>query len=313
MLYNFVRAIPHLGALCVQAWCSQINLIYRERAMKKEITGLLIGGVFVLGAASSAFAGPPLTNIEGVGGVAFNPLAYVANPIGTDETGMLSSTAVSKPNIGAWHISLPDSDINWESVGFNMSFFNRLELGYSHEFVDIDAIPGTIDKNNFSAKLNLLTENSFDMAYMPAISVGVIHKDTSFDGASDDNDQDYYVVATKTLTNLPVPVILNAGVLSTKGYVRGVLGFGADRDEAFFGNIEIVPIDNVIVGWEYAQGTTVDAGASTHAMWEAHVAWMINDLTLVASYANTGSENLYSSSSASAFGDGWVISSQYAF
>lgn len=283
--------------------------------MKREVTGLLIGGVFALGAASSAFAGPPLTNVEGVGGVALNPLAYVANPVGKDETGLFGSTAVSKPNVGAWYISLPDSDISWGSTGVNMSFFNRLELGYSYELVDVDALPDKIDKNNFSAKVNLLPENSFDTAYVPAISVGVIHKVTNFEFyPEDDTGQDYYAVATKTLTMLPVPVILNAGVLSTKGYVRGVLGFGEDRDEAFFGNIEIIPIANVIVGWEYAQGTDIGNGLSTHSMWEGHVAYMINDLTLVASYANTGSENLYSGTGpASAFGDGWVISAQYAF
>lgn len=268
-----------------------------------------------MGGTSTAFAGPPLTNVEGVGGVALNPLAYVANPIGKDETGMFGCTIASKPNIGAWHISLPDSDINWESVGINMSFFNRIEIGYSHESVDID-YPGydigEIDKDNFSAKVNLLPENSFDMPFLPAISVGVIHKSTDFDGLDDDSGEDYYVVATKTLTMLPVPVILNAGVLSTKGYVRGVLGFGDDRDEAFFCNIETIPIANVIVGWEYAQGTDVATGISTHSMWEAHVAWMINDLTLVAAYTDTGNENLYSGS-ASAFGDGWVISAQYAF
>ncbi|MCX5870764.1 MAG: DUF3034 family protein [Deltaproteobacteria bacterium] len=254
-----------------------------------------------------------MTNIEGVGGVAFNPLAYVSNPIGKDGAGLLGNTIVSKPNVGAWHISLPDSDINWEAAGVNISFFNRLELGYGHETVDVNVIPGKIEKDNFSAKLNLLPENSFDMAYLPAVSVGVIHKKTDFVGATEDNNQDYYAVATKTLTNLPIPVILNAGVLSTKGYVRGVLGFGDDRDEAFFGNVEIIPIKDVIVGWEYTEGTDVGNNMSTHSMWDAHVAWMINGLTLVAAYTDTGSENLYSPAPASAFGNGWVISAQYAF
>lgn len=282
--------------------------------MRKELTGLLIGGLFVLGDMSTAMAGPPLTNVEGVGGVALNPLAYVANPIGKDETGMFGSSVVSKPNIGAWHISLPDSDINWEAAGINISFFNRIEIGYSHESVDIDARGGDeIDKDNVSAKVNLLPENSFDMPFLPAISVGVIHKSTDADALDDQHDEDYYVVATKTLTNLPIPVILNAGVLSTKGYVRGVLGFGDDRDEAFFCNIETIPIANVIFGWEYAQGTDVDNDFSTHSMWDAHIAWMINDFTLVASYCDTGNENLYSNPTASAFGDGWVISAQYAF
>ena len=265
-----------------------------------------------MGTASVALAGPPLTNVEGVGGVALNPLAYVANPIGKDATGLFGNSIVSKPNIGAWHISLPASDINWEAAGVNISFFNRLELGYSHESVDIDVLHGQVDKDNVSAKVNLLPENSFDMAYLPAVSVGVIHKSTNFD-APNKSGEDYYAVATKTLTGLPIPVILNVGVLSTKGYVRGVLGFGENRDEAFFCNIETIPIKNVIVGWEYAGGTQVDTGVSTHSMWEGHVAWMINDLTLVASYADTGRENLYTSPSASAFGAGWVISAQYAF
>ncbi len=149
--------------------------------------------------------------------------------------------------------------------------------------------------------------------------MGVIAKSTSFDnlvgagGLDDDSGEDYYLVATKTLTNLPVPVILNAGVLSTKGYVRGVLGFGDDRDEAFFCNIETIPIANVIVGWEYAQGTDVATDYSTDSMWEVHLAWMINDLTLVASYAYTGDENISSTFPPSSFGDGWVISAQYAF
>jgi hypothetical protein len=289
--------------------------------MRREITGLLIGGLFVLGDMSSAaLAGPPLTNVEGVGGVALNPLAYVANPIGKDETGLFGSSVVSKPNVGVWHISLTESDIDWNAVGINISFLNRIELGYSHESVEIDALNDTIDKDNVSAKVNLLPENSFGMPYLPAVSVGVIHKSTNFHdlvapGVLDDNSgEDYYVVATKTLTNLPIPVILNAGVLSTKGYVRGVLGFGDDRDEAFFCNIETIPIANTIIGWEYAQGTDVGNGFSTHSMWEAHVAWMFSDFTLVASYADTGDENLYSNSApATAFGAGWVISAQYAF
>lgn len=288
--------------------------------MRKELTGLLIGGLFVLGDVSGAYAGPPLVNVEGVGGAALNPLAYVANPIGKDETGLAGCPIVGKPNVGAWHISLPDSDIKWDAAGFNISFYNRFEIGYSHEWVDVDIIPGVIDKNNFSAKANLIPENGFDLPYMPAVSVGVIHKRTNFDVdmlpfTNDRNSEDYYIVATKTVTALPIPMVLNAGVLSTKGYVRGVLGFGDDRDEGFFGNIELIPMENVIVGWEYQEGSDVDddTGANTHSMWEAHVAWMINDLTLIAAYCNTGSENLYSQGVPSAFGDGWVVSAQYAF
>lgn len=287
--------------------------------MKKELAGLVIGGLFVLGDVAGAYAGPPLVNVEGVGGAALNPLAWVANPIGKDETGLGGCSVVGKPNIGAWHISLPDSDIKWDAAGFNLSFYNRIEIGYSHEWVDIDAVPGVIDKNNFSAKVNLVPEGAFDLPYMPAVSVGIIHKRTNFDtnGLWDKSSEDYYIVATKTITVLPIPMVLNAGILSTEGYVRGVLGFGDDRDEGFFGNIEFIPMENLIVGWEYQEGSEVDddLGLNTHSLWEAHVAWMVNDLTLIAAYCHTGSENLSSPPPhvASAFGDGWVVSAQYAF
>ncbi len=283
--------------------------------MRKELVGLVTGGLFVLGDVSGAYAGPPMVNVEGVGGVALNPLAWVANPIGKDEIGLAGCPVVGKPNVGAWHISLPDSDIKWNMAGFNISFYNRFEIGYSHEWVDVEAIHGVIDKNNFSAKVNLVPEGGFDLPYMPAVSAGVIHKRTDFDSTCDKDSEDYYIVVTKTITALPVPMVLNAGILSTKGYVRGVLGFGDDRDEGFFGNIEFIPMENIIVGWEYQEGSDVDddLDLNTHAMWEAHVAWMINDLTLIASYGNTGSENLYSSPVASAFGEAWVFSVQYAF
>ena len=49
--------------------------------MKKLIllfATLLLTAVF----SKNVFAGPPFNNLEGVGGVAFNPLAYLAEEIG---------------------------------------------------------------------------------------------------------------------------------------------------------------------------------------------------------------------------------------
>ncbi|MCK4487494.1 MAG: DUF3034 family protein [Desulfobacterales bacterium] len=216
--------------------------------MKRCIISLLMSLLVVLGNAALALAGPPLTNTEGVGGVALNPFAYVANPIGEGETGLGGSDIVSKPNVGFWHISLPDTDLNWNTAGINLSLFNRLELGFSHESVDIEAVGG-VDKNNLSAKVNLIAEGEFGLSLMPAISVGIIHKTTDCkDFTADTEKVDYYVVASMTLKDLPVPTVLSAGVLSTKGYVRGVLGFGDDRDEAFFCNIDMIPMKNIIVG-----------------------------------------------------------------
>lgn len=262
-------------------------------------------------------AGAPFTNAEGIGGCALNPFAYVANPVGKDAAGFLGNKAISKPQIGVWNIGLTESDINWLAMGINETFLNRLEIGYGHESVDVEKLQN-VAKDNLSMKLNLIEEGGFGMEMLPAISAGFIWKHTDFDGKIRNSDGlDYYLVATKMFKG-PVPVILNAGILSTEGYVRGVLGFGDDRDTVFFGNIETVLLDKFIAGLEYEQDADVgkvfkgdNSSYSTHSMWDAHLAYMYDDhLTLIASYANTGDRH---ASSQTGFGGAYVLSLQYAF
>ncbi|MCB2183339.1 MAG: DUF3034 family protein [Desulfobulbaceae bacterium] len=293
----------------------------------KKLYSLSLAVAFLGLTAMPALAGPPFTNVEGVGGVALNPLAFVANSISCEGGGLSGSDYVSKPNIGAWHIDLADSaDIQWDTYGANMSFFERIELGYGHESINVEGMDD-IDKDNLSAKLMLVKEGDFGVSFMPAVSVGAIYKYTDADAMTglDESDMDYYVVASKHFMDLPMPVVLNAGILSSKGVVRGVLGFGDDRDEAFFGNIEVLPtfkmgacpdlLKGLIVGVEYLDD--IDAGAGlgfeTHAMWNAHVAWMHKGLTLIGAYLNTGTDDDDTDPHQLQFGDGFVLSAQFAF
>ncbi len=271
-------------------------------------------------------AGAPLTNAEGVGGVALNPMAYVANPLKEGDKGLFGAGIVSKPQLGVWYIGLNESDINWIPMGGNISFFNRLELGYSHEFIDIQDFGNgdgqNVSKDNFSLKLNIIRENEFDLNFMPALSFGAIYQTANADNSlalKDTSDWDFYFVATKTIKLLPVPFILNAGTRATKGYIRGVVGFGDERQWIFFGNIDTVLFNKFIVGWEYQQDADVGdvfkgedgANHSTHSMWEAHAAYMHDEhLTLVASWAYTGDKDAVSQAS---FGNALVLSFQYAF
>ena len=288
--------------------------------MKKFLAVLLflLGWAFWLG--SKVWAGPPLTNAEGVGGCALNPFAYVTNPI-KDNKGLMDTNFIGYPQIGIWKVGLYDNKpvgrIDWLAIGANISLFNRIELGYSHEYVDIENLKN-VGKDNLSVKVNLIKEGDFNMKFLPALSVGAIYKDTSLDpdkvGADDDSDIDYYIVATKMFPDLPVPVMLNVGLLFTKGIVRGVLGFGDDRDTVFFGNIETVILKKFIVGWEYEAKVDTevdDQDIRTHAMWEAHIAYMPNEhLMLVVSYAYTGDKD---HTGEYAFGNAYVLSFQYSF
>ena len=195
--------------------------------------------------AGSAQAGVPFINLEGVGGVAFNPLAYpaVTAPKNGEAGLKVGGIDVGKPRFGAWYVNLNDADIDWTAIGVADTFFKRLELSYGYESVAIGGASRNTHKNNLGAKVLLVGENSFGSKAVPAVAVGTIWKRTTFPllHGVDDRGFDFYLAATKLITELPRPVLVSGGVLSTKGRVTGILGFDDHRKETFFANIDLLP------------------------------------------------------------------------
>ena len=223
--------------------------------------------VLVLWALSgSVLAGPPLTNLEGVGGIAFNPLAYPADSTGKNTHAVSGKTEViGAPRIGAWYVDLSDPSIDWTSLGIAETFFKRIEVSYGYEAV---AVAGTADfhKSNLGAKVLLVPEGALASPGIPAISVGVIRKsvftviggkkfeiEDLFGSKVKGADADFYLVATKLIKS-SVPVLLSGGVLSTTGRTTGVLGFDEDRKTSGFGNIDVILPIHTAVGFEYQKG-----------------------------------------------------------
>lgn len=265
-----------------------------------------------------AHAGVPLNNIEGVGGIAFNPLAYTAGTAfesdkaaGEKEGGkdLTYKDFLSKPQFGVWYVNLNDVKAGWTAIGVAETFFKRLEVSYGHEII---APPGkNIHKNNVGAKLLLLPENFNDVKFLPAISVGSVWKHSSNVAPGvDDNDFDIYGVATKLITQTPRPVLISGGLLSTTGRSTGVFGFDRNRKQVGFANVDILPFDNLAIGFEYKQGARFKDFKNAD-YWDAHVAWFANkNLSLVLAYVNSGNSK---STSKVGLGEGVVLSAQYAF
>ena len=78
----------------------------------------------VAAASASLTAGVPLNNLQGTGGIAFNPLAYPAGLPWDDDGGGDSTNAVektdsalngvvSRPQLGARYVNLNDAGVNW--------------------------------------------------------------------------------------------------------------------------------------------------------------------------------------------------------
>lgn len=260
---------------------------------------------------AKAFAGAPFINLEGVSGVAFNPLAYLADSDGEDSHFKIGNTdIIGKPRFGAWYVNLGDVKVDWTTIGVADTFFKRLEVSYGFESIAQNNAT-TKHKNNLGAKLLLLPENSFNTKFLPAVSAGSIFKHTSnvVQGV-DASGVDFYLVATKLITQSPRPILVSGGLLSTKGKVTGVFGFDKDRDETLFGNIDLVLPWNFIVGFEYKQGARYKDFKNAN-YWDAHLAWTPNkNLSLILAYVDAGN---HKSSSVTGLGNGVVLSAQYAF
>jgi len=275
---------------------------------QNQLKNILIG--IALTGAVTASAGVPLNNLQGVGGVAFNPLAYPAGQ--NDDKKLVEGQPdwLSNPQIGAWYTSLGDVNVDWVAGGIAETIGKRLELSYGYEVISQDGA-NTIHKNNLGSKFLLLPENYGDNPFVPAISVGGIWKTT--DGALgtfDNEGWDAYVVATKLITQLPRPVLLSGGLLYTDELVTGVFGHDSSHDLTWFGNVDVLPFSNLALGVEYKQGAEFDDFANA-SYWDAHVAWFANkNVSLVAAYVNAGDEK---SASKVGLGDGVVVSLQYAF
>ena len=272
-------------------------------------------------AAGSLSAGVPLNNLQGTGGIAFNPLAYTAGLPWEGGGSNDLNKVVTKPQFGAWYVNLNDAGVNWWAGSAALTFAERLEVSAGYGFVNAHKYGDkSINTYNLGAKLRLLDEDAFDTAWVPAIAVGGVYKYTdsrTVDALGlDDDGFDAYVVASKLITQTPVPVLLSAGLLLSDEVVNGVVGHN-HYDVVAFGNIDVLPAENVAIGLEYKQGVDAGDGIRNHDYWDAHVAWFVTkNLTLVAAFAETGDKDkFYYKGSAKnlGVGSGAVFSVQYQF
>ena len=275
----------------------------------------------LIGTTFTTFAGVPLNNLQGTGGIAFNPLAYTAGRAWEEGGTNTLDKIVSKPQVGSWYANLTDADIHWFALGTAVTVLERVEIsgGYgginAHKYGD-----RSINTYNVGAKFRFLDENAFDTAWVPALAVGGVYKYTdskTVDALGLDHDGfDGYIVASKLVKETPIPVLLSVGGLLSDEVVNGVVGHN-DYGAAVFGNIDIIPVKEVAIGFEYKQGVDVGDGITNHDYYDAHVAWFVTDaLTLVGAYAYTGDKDKFyrkGSTKDLGVGGGFVLSVQYQF
>jgi hypothetical protein len=256
----------------------------------------------------------PFHTIEGYGGGAITPMAYLVNPGPRDE--LFGKPAIAFSNVIA-------GEKNLQAFTYTETLFGRLELGFGLDRFGIGTLRPDIESAtgvdigrddvylyNFNVRGLLIEENSFGLP-LPAVTAGVHFKIN--DGIADINRRlggalsrigyddswgiDYTLTASKTFVadwTGNRPLILSAGGRNSEASNLGFLGFGGDRHTTFEGNIAYLPTDWLLVAYEFRQKarqfSEIPGLVENEDNWHAvDVSWIINKhLTLVAGWGALG-------------------------
>ena len=260
----------------------------------------------------------PLHQIEGNGGIFATLSAYIVNPPRNGEP-------IGRPAIGFAYVNL-GADKNLEALTLTESPFSRLELGYGWDHLGLGNLPlalrdaglvnyhqDEVQLHNFNARLQILKEGEFDQKWIPALTAGVHYKyndgidevrsevkrDAGADllgnaGLSRHQGVDYTLYASKLFTQLPRPVLLEAGGRATKAVWDGLGGFTDSYNFVFEGNVVVFVTGNFALAAEYKQqprdyqpiGSLVQKEGD---WWTIDAAYVVNPhLTLAAGYGHFG-------------------------
>jgi hypothetical protein len=278
--------------------------------------------------------GPPLPlhQIEGNGGIFSTLSAYIVNPPRDGEL-------LGRPSLGFAFVNLGHGQ-DLYALTATESPWKRLELGFGYNNLNLGDLPTDIlqatgvklsDQNvglyNANARLQVLAENEFNQKWIPALTFGTHFKynntyntiDDELGGAlnsigvTDNSDVDFTLYASKLLTFLPRPVLIELGGRATKGVWNGLLGFTPDYQLLFEGNIGIFVTDNLILAAEYKQQSTdyqAIGGLIGKASdwWTLDAAYIVNKhFTVAAGYGHFGTVLNHQANGV------WGITTKYEF
>lgn len=215
----------------------------------------------------------PIHTIEGVGGGAITPMAYLVNPAP-------ECKVFGKPSVSASYAGLQGKSL--DSFAVTQNLWGRIEFGFAANRFGLGNLPGAIQTAStidiersdlwlyhFNLRGLVVKERQNDIAWMPAITIGAHFKtnegirdiNNKLGGALNtvgyarENGTDVTLTATKTFITpkLGMPVIVTLGVRGSQASDIGLLGFGNDYHATFEGSVAVVPHERWILCYEYRQ------------------------------------------------------------
>jgi len=280
-----------------------------------------MSGEAAAGAAEPAPApseGPPLPlqTIEGVGGGAFVPMAYLVNPPTTG--------ALGKPSITDWYAGLDHKALNVfaitetvrvaDTLDLELSYaYGNLNLGHFPEALEDAGLPdiGTshVGLQTFSVRTPLWKEGAFDQAWMPAVTLGASWKNNDEIstinrklggalrglGMRRDDGLEFTLSATKAFPGIAGrPTIVTVGGRLSEANQAGYLGFTDTYKPLLEASALCLVTDNLGVVAEYRMkpdqlGRVPGLVEDEDDWFDLGLVYVVNEhLTLTGAYAYFG-------------------------
>ena len=198
-------------------------------------------------------------NWEGQTGAFITPFAY---------TSPSPSGGFGRPAVAFHYLNGGNVLGGFYEASGTIGFLKRFEVGYTRAFNSDGSVPSLSPLFNggfniFHGKANVLSENAGKHNYIPAISLGFVARTNvqRVGGVLDNKDthnEDFYLVATKTITYFKVlPIVANFGIKATNASVLGIAGNATNWQGRLFGAVGFVvpgPVQSkIIVGSEFMQ------------------------------------------------------------
>jgi len=236
-----------------------------------------------------------VSQVEGSAGGGLTPWAVIGGYGTRDQIGG-----------NAYFTRVDVSDYSLDSYGVLVGLYDRVELSFSRQEFDTQAIGGalglgngfTFTQDTIGVKVKVAGDAVLEQdSWLPQISVGAQYKKNdqpgvlAFVGARDDSGVDYYVSATKLY--LDKSLLLNTTVRLTKANQFGILGFGGDRNNDYEAQLEgsfaYLLSRNVAIGGEYRMKPDNLGIAEENDAWDVFVAWApVKNVSLTLAYVDLG-------------------------
>jgi hypothetical protein len=206
---------------------------------------LIFGLLLILTPAAKA-----QLNWDGQTGAFGTPFAYVASSEGGK---------IGHPELSFHYLNGGDVIGNNYQVSVTVGLFKFTEFGFTSSMSSYGSSPITGlfqgGYQTFHGKANLIPENYGGRKWLPAVSVGFAARfngervarapfaaalESPLAGQST-NNVDFYVVATKTITQIKhLPIVLSGGFKRTDAQIMGVAGNAPDYANTAFGTAAFV-------------------------------------------------------------------------